>query len=265
MLSRVPRLQPARLLDRLGEAMTTRAPSRTGLRRLGTILRTLGQPVAQRYGQVMSIFTAAQKRDLYTGDLLTHLAGVDSLALLTDAYERSRAADVVGRLIDVDVNTYLPGDLLAKVDISTMANSLEARSPFLDHHLLEWAARLPTRLKVGRHSTKYLLKRAVAPWLPADIIDRPKMGFGVPLATWLRGELRDLAWDVLTDDTARARGLFRPEAVTGLLTRHADGRDESRRLWALIQFELWHRRFLDPADPAGTAPAADGGLLARQL
>lgn len=163
--------------------------------------------------------------------------------------------------MDVDVNTYLPGDLLAKVDISTMANSLEARSPFLDHHLMEWAAGLPTQLKLRSMTTKYLLKRAMAPWLPAEVIDRPKMGFAVPLAAWLRGELRDLAWDVLTDGTARGRGFFRPEAVTTLLTRHANGWNESARLWALIQFELWHRRFLDAPPAGGPVTAAGGGLL----
>src|SRR5581483_3063581 len=151
------------------------------------------------------------------------------------------------------------GDLLAKVDVTTMANSLEARSPFLDTALMEWAAHLPTRFKVRAGTTKYLLKRAVAPWLPAELVHRPKQGFGVPLAAWLRGDLRDLAHDVLTDATARSRGLLRPEAVADLLARHAGGADHSTQLWTLIQFELWHRRFLDGARhpvPAGELPAA---------
>ena len=151
--------------------------------------------------------------------------------------------------MDVDVQTYLPGDLLAKVDITTMACSLEARSPFLDHHLMEWAAGLPAALKIRSKTTKFLLKEAMRPWLPADLITRRRQGFGVPLASWLRTELRDLSWDVLTDATARSRGLFRPEAVTNLLTRHGEGIDYSRQLWALIQFELWHRHCIE-------APAA---------
>lgn len=147
--------------------------------------------------------------------------------------------------MDVDVQTYLPGDLLPKVDITTMACSLEARSPFLDHHLMEWAAGLPGRLKVRSWTTKFLLKEAMKPWLPADLVTRRKQGFGVPIASWLRTELRDLSWDVLTDQTARSRGLFRPEAVSALLSEHEEGIDHSTRIWALIQFELWHRNFID--------------------
>jgi asparagine synthase (glutamine-hydrolysing) len=156
----------------------------------------------------------------------------------------------VGRAIDADLNTYLPGDLLVKADISTMAVSLEARSPLLDHKLIEWAAGLPTSLKVRGGETKYLLKRAIADWLPAQLHKRPKMGFGVPMAKWLRTDLRDLSHDVLTDRTARSRGLFRPEAVADLLRQHAAGADHSSRLWALIQFELWHRMYVDNPTPA---------------
>lgn len=187
---------------------------------------------------------------------------------MDEAFAASRAGSGVGRFIDVGVNTYLPGDLLVKVDITTMANSLEARSPFLDHHLMEWAAGLPTRLKVRAGTTKYLLKKAVAPWLPAELVGRPKMGFGVPLAAWLRTEPRELAWDVLTDRTARSRGFFRPEEVSRLLVEHQDGRDHGSRIWALVQFELWHRMFLSSrtvrtaiqrwAAPCPRVPPPDG-------
>jgi asparagine synthase (glutamine-hydrolysing) len=152
------------------------------------------------------------------------------------------------------VQTYLPGDLLAKVDITTMACSLEARSPFLDHHLMEWAAGLPAQLKVHWLTTKVLLKQAMLPWLPDDLVTRRKQGFGVPIASWLRTELRDMSWDVLTDSTARSRGLFRPEAVSGLLSEHEQGIDHSRRIWALIQFELWHRNFIDNQPTGYRAP-----------
>jgi asparagine synthase (glutamine-hydrolysing) len=245
-IARIPALRGAWPLGRLGTALATRAAPRSAVRRVGHGLQLLNQPVARRYASVMSVFSAQQKADLYTDDLRAQLSDVDSWALADLAYRESAAADHVARLIDLDVNTYLPGDLLAKVDVCTMANSLEARSPLLDHQLMEWAARLPGHLKVRTGTTKYLLKQAVAPWLPTEVINRPEIGFGVPLAGWLRGEMRDLAWSVLTDDTARARGLFRPDAVRAMLRRHAAGLDESKRLWALIQFELWHRRFLDP-------------------
>jgi asparagine synthase (glutamine-hydrolysing) len=245
-LARVPTLRPAWPFDRLGSALVAHGAARSPVRRVGRGLQLLGRPAPQRYAPMMSLFSAAQKADLYTDALNAELSDVDSWQLAEAAYRSSCATDAVGRLIDVDVNTYLPGDLLAKVDISTMANSLEARSPLLDHELMEWAARLPTRFKVRGGTTRYVMKKAVARWLPAEVIDRPEIGFGVPLGAWLRGELRDLSWSVLTDATARSRGLFRPEAVNALLRRHASGVDESHRLWALVQFELWHRRFLDP-------------------
>jgi len=262
-LGRYPTLRPGGLFRAAGTGLVQRAPAGTRRRAAGRALQVLGTAPEDRYGPLMSIFSGADKFDLYSDDLRAELGGIDSLDLLRAASRRSAAPDPVGRFIDADIHTYLPGDLLTKVDISTMANSIEARSPLLDHHLLEWAGRLPTRLKVNRRGTKYLFKAAMAPWLPPEILHRRKQGFGVPLASWLRGELRDLTHGVLTDDTARGRGLFRPAAVAELLDRHDRGLDESRRLWALVQFELWHRRFLDPA-PSAPAAEMDGGVLARQ-
>jgi len=215
------------------------------LRRFGRAAVTLAEPVPCRYARRMSYFAPEQKLALYSGALRDQLADVDSYELIYQAFEESRARSDVCRLMDVDVQTYLPGDLLPKVDITTMSCSLEARSPFLDHYLMEWAAGLPARLKVRSHTTKYLLKHAMMPWLPSELITRQKQGFGVPLAAWLRKELRDLSWDVLADSTARSRGLFRPEAVASLLSEHGQGIDHSTRIWALIQFELWHRNFID--------------------
>ena len=127
---------------------------------------------------------------------------------------------------------------------------------------MEWAAGLPDRFKIRRGTTKYLLKKAMEPWLPPELISRRKQGFGVPLAAWLRTEFHDLARDVLTDSTARSRGLFRPEAVAALLAEHDEGHNHARRLWALIQFELWHRTHVDAASGRFAPPAASlPGLL----
>jgi asparagine synthase (glutamine-hydrolysing) len=259
------RTQHVRVPGRMRPAMTGAGGFLTGhgepgslVHKAGRVLELIGHPGPRRYARLMSYFTPEQKHALYTPELRERLAGLDSYRLMDEAFAASRADSDVGRFIDVDVNTYLPGDLLVKMDIATMANSLEARSPFLDHHLMAWAAGLPTRLKVRAGTTKYLLKKAVAPWLPAELISRPKMGFGVPLAAWLRTELRELAWDVLTDRTARSRGFFRPEAVSRLLIEHHDGRDHGSRIWALIQFELWHRMFLDEAKPRSPELGAAG-------
>lgn len=250
----VPRIAQPGLHD-LGSFVVRRSRAGSWPRSAGRISQVLGQPTPRRYARIMSYFTPEQKLELYTGALRDLLAGVDSYELLDEAYAESRARSDVGRLMDVDVQTYLPGDLLAKVDITTMACSLEARSPFLDHHLMEWAAGLPGRFKVRSWTTKFLLKQAMMPWLPADLVTRRKQGFGVPIASWLRTELRDLSWDVLTDQTARSRGLFRPEAVSTLLSQHEQGSDHSTRIWALIQFELWHRNFID-GQPAQHGPSS---------
>lgn len=258
------RLPPAagRPLARLGRSLLAAAPARSHRRRAGLVLSVLGETPQRRYARMMSYFSPEQKQQLYTPWLRKETAGIDSYELLDEAFRGARAVSRVNQLMDVDVNTYLPGDLLVKVDISTMAHSLEARSPFLDHHLMEWAAGLPAQLKVRRGTTKYLLKKALRDWLPHDVLYRPKQGFGVPLARWLRTELRDVAWDVLTDGTARDRGLFRPEAVRTLLREHEAGANHARRIWALMQFELWHRRFVDrQGGPLSPPPAAAGQPL----
>ncbi|MBN6053694.1 asparagine synthase (glutamine-hydrolyzing), partial [Nonomuraea sp. RK-328] len=248
---RIPALPPslAALSDRLGARVMDRARFGTPRQRLGRLMRFAAERPPRRYAQLMSCFTGEQKDRLYTDALRREVAGTDSYTLLSQLFEESRAASAVGRVLEVDTLTYLPGDLLVKIDITTMANSLEARSPFLDHHLMEWAATLPSAFKVRNLRTKLLLKNAVAPWLPDELLHYPKRGFGVPLAAWLRGELRELTHDLLTDDTARARGLFSPRAVQDLLREHMAGVDHGERLWALLQFELWHRTHVVPSDP----------------
>ncbi|WP_433435251.1 asparagine synthase (glutamine-hydrolyzing) [Nonomuraea sp. CA-141351] len=240
--ARIPMAPPsvAPALARIG-ARLARRNSQLLRRRAGRALQYLSQPAPRRHAQLMSSFTAEQKTWLYSESLRSRLREIDSHTLLDDAYLSSKAGTGLGRILDVDVNTYLPGDLLVKVDTTTMAHSLEARSPLLDHALMEWAAGLPVDLKVRGGETKRIFRRAVASWLPDELVTRPKQGFGVPLAAWLRGELRELVFDTLTDHSARTRGYFRPEAVLHLLESHQKGASHSGRIWALLQLELWHR------------------------
>ena len=242
------------LAARLGRALASRGAPRSVMRLSGQFLRMWGGAPEIRYAKLMSYFDTEQKHSLYTSRMREATRGIDSYALIEQAYAESSASDLVNRTLEVDINTYLPGDLLYKVDIATMANSLEARSPLLDQRLMEFAARLPSSLKVRGRATKYLLKKAAEPWLPRDLLRRPKMGFGVPLESWLRGELKDLAWDALTDSTARSRGLFEPAAVRGILEAHGKGEDHSSRIWALLQFELWHRMFVDERRTTAPSP-----------
>src|SRR5262249_12896116 len=156
----------------------------------------------------------------------------------------------------VDVQSYLPHDLLVKVDITSMANSLEARSPFLDHEVMELAARLPVNLKLRRGQSKYLLKRAFADLLPREHVRRRKMGFGVPVGRWLRGPLRELLCDTLLSERSLARGYFQPGEVIRTVRQHLEGQaDHSFALWSLLMLELWHCELIDRAPaPGGIGP-----------
>jgi len=128
----------------------------------------------------------------------------------------------------------------------SMAASLEARVPLLDHTLVEWAARLPDRLKIRGLEGKVLLKRLARKWLPREIVDRPKVGFTVPLSPWFRGPLREVVADTLLSPTCLARGYYRPEVLREVVEDHLQGRrDRARELWTMLTLELWHRRFID--------------------
>jgi asparagine synthase (glutamine-hydrolysing) len=146
-----------------------------------------------------------------------------------------------------DLHSYLPDDLLLKVDMCTMAHGLEGRSPFLDHRVAEFGARLPFRMKAGRGAaSKGILRRAFNHLLPSGIQRRRKQGFEIPLASWLRGPLRDWTYDTLVSQQALNRGLFQSQRVRDLLQDHFSGqRDRHRELWSLLVLETWQRRYVD--------------------
>lgn len=173
-----------------------------------------------------------------------------------DPYARQRAqyarADIAlesERILAGDMLTYLADDIMVKVDRMTMACSIEARAPLLDHRLIDFAARLPYDLKSRDGVGKYLLKRIARRLLPAEVLDKPKQGFAIPVAKWFREDLREMMMDLLRDRHFRERGWFRPDAAMTLMQQHLDGtHDRSEMLWLLMTFEMWARRFLD-ADP----------------
>jgi asparagine synthase (glutamine-hydrolysing) len=151
----------------------------------------------------------------------------------------------LGRLLYADVKTYLV-ELLMKQDQMSMSTSIESRVPFLDHKLVEFAARLPDRLKLSGFTTKRILRDAIRDLLPERILTRPKMGFPVPFGIWMRGGWNGVAHDVLLDSRARQRGLMNPHAVSALLRAHRDGRRSAGdAIWALLNLELWYRTFID--------------------
>jgi asparagine synthase (glutamine-hydrolysing) len=158
--------------------------------------------------------------------------------------------DVLGRILYLDTMTYLPLDILTKVDRMSMAHSLEVRPPLLDTALVEAVAAMPSAWKIAAGEQKRLLKRAVADLVPAEILSRPKRGFGVPICHWFRGPLREAVTGILTDPRTRTRGLLEPAAITSLLSQHMMGRrDHSLQIWSLLVLELWLRSTLDAPQP----------------
>jgi asparagine synthase (glutamine-hydrolysing) len=206
----------------------------------------LSEVPERRYARWFCHFYGERKDDLLTPAFRTSLDGVDALEILLTAFRESDAPDFADATLGVDAGLYLPDDLLVKVDIASMAHSLEARSPFLDHEFMEFAATIPADLKIRGGTKKYILKRALADLLPKDILHRPKMGFGVPIDHWLRHELREMVHDTLLAPRALARGYFRPEVVQRFLDEHVRGKANWHYLlWNLLMLELWHRTYVD--------------------
>jgi asparagine synthase (glutamine-hydrolysing) len=167
-------------------------------------------------------------------------------ARLARHFDRFAALAPQGRMMRFDFETYLPEDVLTKVDRMSMAHSIESRVPLLDNEVIDFAASLPSSMKIVEGRRKHILKRAVSGLLPPSIVGRRKQGFGVPIGVWFRGGLTQLFRDVLLSPRSTQRGYFRPSFVQRLVDEHLAGtRDHSFRLWQLVVFELWHRRYLD--------------------
>jgi asparagine synthase (glutamine-hydrolysing) len=199
----------------------------------------------ERYLDSLSIFTCLNKESLYTDSFRRALHGANTVAhSFRDYAARISTGEDIDKLLYIDSKTYLPGDILTKVDRMSMAASLEARAPLLDHKLIEFVARTPASLKLSGYETKYLLKRAIKDLVPAEILNRPKQGFGVPMQDWINKQLRERIRDTLGG--IQQRGYIEPAYVNVLLDEHERGRrDHSMALWSLFMFELWHRQFLD--------------------
>jgi len=220
--------------------------SKTLISRANRFASALSHSPEYRYGLWMSHFDPGLKAKLCTEEFKVRSGGNESMELLLDVFQRSDATNMIDATLDVDVNTYLPNDLLVKVDIATMAHGLEARSPFLDHEIMEFCASLPANMKLKGSNKKYLLKKAFREFLPPEILHRPKMGFGVPIDHWLRHELREFAYDMLLSPRSIQRGLFKKEVVERLLREHVNKvRAWHYPIWNLLMLELWYRMFID--------------------
>lgn len=242
------RYLPDSVRERLRNLLTRMPPGLPGSGLLRHRLAHMIAPFSRAYLGRICYFYPEEKERLYAPDFGETVRGHDSYSLLVRWFEEVPASDLLDRMLGVDTRSYLPDDLLVKVDRATMAHGLEARSPFLDHRLVEFAASLPVDLKVRNGQTKYLLKTAMRGTLPDRILDRDKMGFGVPIERWFRQDCREFVRDILLSDRCLSRGYFRPERVRQMIDAHQQTETNyGYRLYALLMLELWHREYVDGA------------------
>ncbi|MEZ6109836.1 MAG: asparagine synthase (glutamine-hydrolyzing) [Pirellulaceae bacterium] len=217
---------------------------RSLLRKIKRFSEAVRQPPERRYLRWLVIFDEARRAEIYNDDFLTELPDRDPASFVQNAWRRAGRRDPVTCASLADVTTYLPCDLMTKVDIASMAHSLEVRQPFLDYRLVEFAASLPVRLKLRWGRGKWLLRSAFGSMLPAEIWNRRKMGFGVPIAKWFRNELKEMVHDTLLADDAKCRRFFREDVLHRTVREHTDGTfNHGYRLWCLLMLELWMRQW----------------------
>jgi asparagine synthase (glutamine-hydrolysing) len=252
---------PTPLRDLLLDQIVDRLPFR--FRKAQVVARSARfRDEAERLAAWFAGFAGAERARLLSPALRAH--DHVAAAAFARALEVSRARRPLDRMLDVDRRHWLPDDLLMKMDKMSMAASVEARVPLLDHPLVEWAARLPARFKVHGREGKVLLKRLARRLVPREIVDRPKVGFTVPLAPWFRGPLRELLVDTLLSPAALGRGYYDEAVLRAAVADHLEGRrDRSRELWTLLTLELWHRAYVDqiprPATPWAPPPRVAAG------
>jgi asparagine synthase (glutamine-hydrolysing) len=237
---RIPGLIKGRLMDPLSRHLPHGAWGRNYLQNVSL------DPIS-RYLDTVSVFTGLNKSSLYSADFSDQLR--DSSHLSSYFHELSRNVKTnapLDSLLYIDSKTYLPGDILTKVDRMSMAVSLEARVPLLDHKLIEFVTRIPASMKLAGVETKHLFKQAISDLVPAEIVNRPKQGFGVPIQQWINLQLRERIRDTLNDPRTLERGYVTREYVGLLLDEHERGRrDHAMALWSLLMLELWHRQYVD--------------------
>jgi len=232
-------LMQSGLIQRLPDS----SARRSFLRRVRRFCEALGQPPIDRYMNWIQIFGEASRLDLYRDTFIEQLPDRNPVSFLADAWRRAGKRDLVSCATTADLQTYMPCDLMTKVDIASMAHSLEARQPMLDYRLVEWAAALSSHLKLRGRRGKCLLMDTYHDLLPKAIWNRSKMGFGVPIAKWFKTSLRDRTYDALLGPDAKCHSFFRREAIETLVEEHMSGRsNQAYRLWNLLFLELWLRK-----------------------
>lgn len=208
---------------------------------------SLSKPYNYRYVDYICYFTNQMKDELYTDSFREKMHTKDSYKIIADKFRESGSHNKIEQAVYADFSTYLADDLMTKVDIDTMAVSLEGRSPFLDHEFLELTAQIPFHLKLkGLNNKKYILKEALRGIIPDEVMFRPKMGFSIPVHDWFRNELKSYAYEMLLSEKALARGIFKKESIENFLETHMTTRLQfGYHIWALLTLELWFQEYFD--------------------
>ncbi len=234
------------VIRNIANALPQAQSRKNPLRKAQRFLDAASLSPVQRYLRWVSAFDEQAKQNLYSSAFRHETAAFSTVGFIEPWFAKANGAGIVDASLLTDTMTYLPNDLLVKMDIASMTVSLEARSPFLDHHLMEFAASLPEHLKLRGMTTKYLLKRVLKKFVPEENLNRAKMGFGVPIGHWFRGRMQSFLRETLLSEKALSRGLFDRDRVRQLIDQHVSGKiGHDHRLWSLLMLELWFERFID--------------------
>ncbi len=243
---RLPAFVRKSLIETAVNLVPTSEIKKSRMRDAKRFLQAASLPKTERYFRWMSTFNRDAKKELYTREFTEQVSNQNPSRFLEEWFANANGSGILDATLLTDQMTYLPNDLLVKVDIASMANSLEARSPFLDHKVIEFAASLPENIKMKRFETKSLLKKVAAKLVPPEVVYRRKMGFGVPIGNWFRGEMKDFVREVLLSEKCLKRGIAKPEIITRYVHEHTNSeRDHAFQIWTLLMLELWFQRFID--------------------
>jgi asparagine synthase (glutamine-hydrolysing) len=214
--------------------------------RAKTTFEALARDAVEAYFHTMSLIREPMRSKLYSDAFKSELGDYSAIQVFRDHAANASTDDPLALIQYIDTHTYLVGDINTKVDRASMAHSLEVREPLMDHKLVEWLATLPSSLKMRGRDSKFLLKKAMEPHLPRDIMYRPKMGFAVPLERWFRGPLRQRVRAVLLEGRIAESGMFNPATIHQILEQHdSRARDHSMPIWTLLMFDAFLRCVVD--------------------
>lgn len=243
---RIPELVRKPFIERALSLLPSSELKRSRVRDAKRFIRAASLPTAERYFRWITAFDHSAKSEIYTSEFAADVSGLRASRSVDKWFASANGSGVLDAALLADQMTYLPNDLLVKVDIATMANSLEARSPFLDHKVIEFAASLPASMKMRGFQTKSLLKKVAARLVPREVVYRRKMGFGVPIGKWFREEMKGFVREVLLSERSLTRGIIKPAVLRQYVEEHTSAkRDHSFQLWAFLMLELWYQRFID--------------------